>query len=266
MTIDAQGNLWETEHGPQGGDELNLIRAGANYGWPLTTFGTQYGQWQWRPNKAQGRHEGYELPTYAWMESIGVSNLVRIKDQPTLWQGDLLISTLRSKSLYRIRLQEARVIFSEQIQVGERIRDMTLMTDGSIVLWTENRNIIHVVAESREYASDRSDAYRATIESAPEQLQDTILNCISCHSFSREFVSGSAPPLWGVYGRAIGATDYPEYSNALRNRSSARWDAESLKTFIRNPQDFAPGSTMPMADIKDARSLDALVEYLQTLQ
>jgi cytochrome c2 len=265
MTIDAQGNLWVTEHGPKGGDELNLIKPGANYGWPLTTLGTQYRRWEWRLNKTPGRHEGFEPPTFAWVPSIGISNLIRLRDQPPLWRGDFLISALRTASLYRLRLKEGRVLFSEPIQVGERVRDLALMADGSVVLWTDKPSIIHVVAEPDEGSSGKTAAYRLRVKGVPEQLRDTVLGCMSCHSFSRDIFSDSAPPLWGVFGRPIGATDYPNYSNALRMKSNDNWDAESLTTFIRNPQQFAPGSTMPAADVGDARAVDALVDYLQTL-
>ncbi len=110
-----------------------------------------------------------------------------------------------------------------------------------------------------------SEADRLTAMGVPEMLQDTVSMCMSCHSFSQDIVSVSAPSLRGVFGRPIGSTDYPDYSNAMRNKSHETWDRESLKVFIRNPQDFAPGSTMPAADVGDVQTLDALVGYLQTL-
>lgn len=265
MTIDAQGNLWETEHGPKGGDELNLIKSGVNYGWPLTTLGTQYGRWEWRLNETQGRHEGFEPPTYAWVPSIGISNLVRLRDQPPRWRGDFLIAALRAGSLYRVRLKGGRVLFSEPIQVGERIRDLTLMPDGSVVLWTDQRSIIQLASEPADDSLERTAAYQLVTKGVPEQLQGVVLGCMSCHSFSKDVVSDSAPPLWGVSRRSIGATDYPNYSNALRRKSNEKWGAESLTTFLRNPQEFAPGSTMPASDVGDARALNELVDYLQTL-
>jgi len=265
MTFDTRGNLWETEHGPQGGDELNLIRGGVNYGWPLTTFGTQYGRWQWKLNEDQGHHKGFELPVHAWVPSIGISNLVRIEDQPALWKDDLLISSLKTGSLYRVRLQNDRVMLSEEIKVGERIRDIVLMEDGSVMLWTDSRNIISIVAEPKDEGNYTSVAERLSAMGVPANLNQVILNCMNCHSFSKDNVSESVPPLWGVVGRSIGASGYPNYSNALQERSSDKWDRESLKAFIKNPQDFALGSTMPATIVMDDQTLDELVEYLQTL-
>jgi glucose/arabinose dehydrogenase len=74
------GTIWLTEHGPQGGDEINIVREGANYGWPYVTYCTEYG---WRPlrnwplNPVQGRHDGYERPAFVFVPSIGISNLIQ---------------------------------------------------------------------------------------------------------------------------------------------------------------------------------------------
>ena len=73
---DADGKLWETEHGPQGGDELNLVRPGLNYGWPYVTHGIQYGNKIWPYSETQGRHDEFEKPVYAWIPAIGISNLI----------------------------------------------------------------------------------------------------------------------------------------------------------------------------------------------
>jgi cytochrome c2 len=266
LIVDEQGKLWETEHGPRGGDELNLIRAGANYGWPLTTFGTQYYDWNWSLNETQGRHYGFELPTYAWVPSIGVSNLIRIHDKPALWQGDLLISSLRTGSLYRVRLHEGRAVFSEPIQIGERIRDITLMVDGSIVLWTDANNIISVVAEPEDVEENVTSVDRLAAMGVPNDLQAIVENCMTCHSLSQDIVRASAPSLWGIAGRNIAATDYQYYSKSLSGKRDDLWDEGSLAAFLRNPQEFAPGTTMPAAEVGGEQTLKALVGYLQTLQ
>ena len=138
---DADGTLWETEHGPQGGDELNILRPSLNYGWPYVTHGIQYGSKIWPYNKVQGRHDGFEMPVYSWVPSIAPSNLI-ISDSQLfpLWKNDLLIASLRTKSLFRVRVHEKRVVYVEQILIGERIRDITQMPDGRIALLAENHD------------------------------------------------------------------------------------------------------------------------------
>ena len=139
---DADGTLWETEHGPQGGDELNILRPNLNYGWPYVTHGIQYGNEIWPYNKVQGRHDGFEKPVFSWVPAIAPSNLI-ISDSQLfpLWKNDLLIASLGAQSLFRVRVHEKRVVYVEQIQIGTRIRDITQMPDGRIALLSDAAEI-----------------------------------------------------------------------------------------------------------------------------
>ena len=87
----ADGRIWLTEHGPTGGDELNLILRGADYGWPSVSYGDKHDE-----SSDPGRHTGYKAPVFAWMPSIGVSQLISLQGDlfPT-WKGDLLVASLR---------------------------------------------------------------------------------------------------------------------------------------------------------------------------
>lgn len=140
---DADGNLWQTEHGPQGGDELNVLKPGLNYGWPYVTLGIQYGDNVWPYSKVQGRHDGFEKPVYAWIPSIGISNLVVSNSSRfPLWQGDLLISSLIAHSIFRARLHQDHVMYVEKIEVGARIRDITQMPDGRFALLADGGSVL----------------------------------------------------------------------------------------------------------------------------
>ena len=140
---DADGNLWQTEHGPQGGDELNLLKPGLNYGWPHVTHGIQYGNKVWPYSEVQGRHDEFEKPIYAWIPRIGISNLI-VSDSRyfPLWKDDLLIASLITHSLYRVRLHQGHVMYVEKIETGVRIRDITQMLDGRIALLTDGANVL----------------------------------------------------------------------------------------------------------------------------
>lgn len=143
LARDAEGNLWLTEHGPQGGDELNLVRPGIDYGWPFATYGILYGNRIWPYNSEQGRHDGFEEPVFAWIPAIAISNLiVSDSQQLPLWKGDLLIGSLRSGALFRVRVRKGRVTNYERIAFGERIRDITQMSDGRIALLTDSEKIL----------------------------------------------------------------------------------------------------------------------------
>lgn len=143
LVRDGAGNIWQTEHGPEGGDELNLLKPGLDYGWPHVTHGTQYGSKVWPYNEEQGRHDGYEKPVYAWIPAIGISNLV-VSDSVhfPLWQGDFLVASMISRTLYRVRMNEGHVMFVEPMEIGARIRDITQMPDGRIALLADSARIL----------------------------------------------------------------------------------------------------------------------------
>ena len=158
LVRDSEGNLWETEHGPQGGDELNLLKPGLDYGWPYVTLGIQYGNKIWPYNKVQGGHDGFEEPVFAWIPSIAISNLIVSDSQQfPLWQNDLLIASLAARSLFRVRIRKERVTYFEKIVIGERIRDLTEMPDGRIALLTDSAKILFV-QRAPIYCQDDNDA------------------------------------------------------------------------------------------------------------
>jgi len=128
----SKGVLFETEHGPQGGDELNLIKinkTNVDYGWPDATFGVNYGVTEWPLDLKNLNHflRNFSLPMYSWIPSIGASNLLVIDKNSKLsrWNDNLLIAALKDQCLYRLALDEKnRVYLVERINIGFRIRDL----------------------------------------------------------------------------------------------------------------------------------------------
>jgi len=128
------GDIWLNEHGPQGGDELNLIRPGANYGWPVIGFGVNY-----RSGAAihEGTHrEGMEQPVHVWVPSIGISGLmVYTGDRFPEWQGNLFVGGMAGEQLVRLQMDGQRVVREETLLPGlGRIRDVRQGPDGFIYL------------------------------------------------------------------------------------------------------------------------------------
>jgi glucose/arabinose dehydrogenase len=128
----ATGDLWQNEHGPQGGDELNLIQAKANYGWPVIGYGVNY-----TTGKAihEGTmKEGMTPPAYVWVPSIGVSGMIFYTgDRFSGWKGDILVGGMRGERLMRLRLKDRKVVGEEVlIQNMGRMRDVQQGPDGSI--------------------------------------------------------------------------------------------------------------------------------------
>jgi glucose/arabinose dehydrogenase len=123
------GKLWSTEHGPKGGDELNLIRRGGNYGWPLATHGINY---DGTPVSSHSELPGMEPPRIHWNPSPGLSNLVMYDGKAfPKWRGHLLVSTLAHQQLRLIRLENDVVVGEEVLldNVG-RFRDVVVGPEG----------------------------------------------------------------------------------------------------------------------------------------
>jgi glucose/arabinose dehydrogenase len=135
LLFDAEtGTLWATEHGPRGGDELNVIRAGANYGWPVITFGVNYSGTTITPDTARA---GMEQPAHYWIPSIGTSGLALYRGTAhARWRGSLFSGALVGEQLARLTLTDTRVMSEETLLRGVlgRIRDVRVGADGLLYL------------------------------------------------------------------------------------------------------------------------------------
>ena len=128
------GDLWETEHGPQGGDEVNIIKPGNNYGWPVIGYGVNYGS---GAAIHSGTHrEGMQQPLHIWVPSIGVSGLmIYTGDKFPGWKGNLFAGGMSGKRLARMTLDGQKVDFEEDLLWGVgRVRDVRQGPDGLIYL------------------------------------------------------------------------------------------------------------------------------------
>jgi glucose/arabinose dehydrogenase len=132
------GVLWAHEHGPQGGDEVNVIRAGVNYGWPVITYGANYGS---GTRIGEGtRKEGMAQPIHYWVPSIAPSGMAFYAgDKFPKWQGSLFVGALRSQMLVRLQLDGEKVVKEERLLQGVlgRIRDVRMGPDGFLYLVTD---------------------------------------------------------------------------------------------------------------------------------
>ncbi|TLX53657.1 PQQ-dependent sugar dehydrogenase [Stutzerimonas nosocomialis] len=133
------GRFWLNEHGPHGGDEVNIPEAGKNYGWPLATHGIDYSR---QPiSEARGQtFEGTEAPHYVWEVSPGVSGMAFYDaNRFPIWQRSLFIGALVDQSLIRLQLDGDKVVGDERLlkDMGARIRDVRLGPDGYLYLLTD---------------------------------------------------------------------------------------------------------------------------------
>jgi aldose sugar dehydrogenase len=141
-TIGPDGHLWTIEHGPQGGDELNRPEAGKNYGWPVITFGENYGG----GNIGEGitAKAGLEQPLHHWTPSIAPSGMAFVTSDRygPAWRGKLLVGSLKFGYVARLTLDGARITQEEKLlsDLGQRVRDVRQGPDGLIYLLTDERN------------------------------------------------------------------------------------------------------------------------------
>jgi glucose/arabinose dehydrogenase len=134
------GDIWADEHGPQGGDELNRIQAGRNYGWPVIGFGVNYNTGL--AIHAGTQRQGMEQPVSVWVPSIGISGLmIYTGDKFPEWRGNLFVGGMAGQQLARLTLNGQRVVNQETLvpQMG-RIRDIRQSPDGFIYLVTDDRD------------------------------------------------------------------------------------------------------------------------------
>jgi glucose/arabinose dehydrogenase len=127
------GDLWEVEHGPRGGDELNVIQPGSNYGWPVITYGMNYDGTPMTDRTAQ---DGMEQPVTHWTPSIAVSSIdFYVGDAFPKWSGNLLVGSLAAQELRRLEIEGTRVTREEVLFKGVgRIRDVVVGPDGFVYL------------------------------------------------------------------------------------------------------------------------------------
>lgn len=265
IALDREGQVWVTEHGLRGGDELNLVEEGLNYGWPYVTYGTLYSGLRVPGVESFGRHDGYELPRMAWLPAIAVSSLARVEGFHSAWDGDLMVATLRSNMLVRIRVVEERVVFSEYIEVGKRVRDVHQHTTGKLALWTDENEFIFlspteggVGQKYVDYRLDKLSGKQVNVD----KLRIAMDRCAECHSFNRG-ENQTAPSLADIYGSKIGATDFAHYSAAM-NTDERTWTDQNLSEFLSAPAQFIAGTSMPDSAI-DADTVGHIVAVLKGL-
>ena len=243
LALDASGTVWETEHGPRGGDEINLIERGANYGWPFRTHGTEYALREWpllRPASADFRE-----PRLAFVPSPGISNLIAPRTERfAAWSSSLLVGTLKARELLRVQLDGDRPVYVEEIRVRFELRDLAEAEDGTLVAWTDEGALLTI----RPSEDERSGAALA-------------LRCAGCHTMNEGQLGALGPNLFGIIGRRVGASSDFGYSAALR-RYGGRWTPARLDAFIANPEQAAPGTSMAFEGIRDSNERRLLIEYL----
>jgi glucose/arabinose dehydrogenase len=143
-------DLYTSEHGPRGGDELNLITRGQDYGWPAVSYGQPYSSGDYVKPGETGSHEGFTKPLTYWVPSVAPTELVQLPSTWGQWSSQIVMGTLREESLIFIELTNRTTVGEISIvNVGERIRDLEISKDGQIIATTDSGKLLTISSAQR---------------------------------------------------------------------------------------------------------------------
>jgi glucose/arabinose dehydrogenase len=141
LAVDPRtSTLWASEHGPRGGDELNLPKAGRNYGWPIISNGMDYSTGRPYPETIGTSAPGMESPYHMWPKSPGLSGMAFLAGHPeSAWNNSLFLGALADRNLIRLSLDGDRIVAEERLlgDLGWRIRDVRVGSNGSVYVLTD---------------------------------------------------------------------------------------------------------------------------------
>ena len=136
-------DLIVSEHGPKGGDEINIIESGVDYGWPFVTYGTEYAADDYIIPAQTETHEGYRKPIKQWNPSIAPTELIQIPTQKFgKYSGGIAMGTLRENSLVFMRYENKNITDTEIVYIGARIRDLEVLPDKRLIASTDDGRLI----------------------------------------------------------------------------------------------------------------------------
>jgi glucose/arabinose dehydrogenase len=189
LVYDAERDvIFETEHGPMGGDEVNVIVAGKNYGWPTITYGMDY---IYSKTGIGAAAEGLEQPLYFYLPSRAISPITVYRGAMfEEWDGDLLVGALRGRSVSRLKVVDGAVKSEMQIldELDDRVRDIKVAQDGAIWILTQADGALYRLSRDRMAVQQQKTAMIPGKRTG-EQIYGLI--CSSCHSRNIDDV----PPL-----------------------------------------------------------------------
>jgi len=150
LLILHDGKIISSENGPQGGDELNIITKGSNYGWPYVSFGTVYGSYkEYRDSLVlPTKIKNYTSPLYSFLPSVAPTSLIQLENFDRHWDGDIALASLKAMSIFHMKLTDGRIVFSEPVYIGYRIRDIKQSGD-KIIMLNDDGEILELIKKPK---------------------------------------------------------------------------------------------------------------------
>ncbi len=186
----ASGDLYESEHGPMGGDEVNLIRRGGNYGWPRITYGSNYTTRMIGVGTAKA---GLEQPLYYYLPSLAISPLEIYRGTMfPEWDGDLLVGALKAAHINKLDLRDGAILSEHRIltELNDRVRDIKVSPDGSVYILVQNHGRVY-----RLYRDPTGKGLETPRLRSGKNTYELV--CASCHSTGlRQIPQINDPSQW----------------------------------------------------------------------
>ena len=296
MASMEDGSLWAIDNGPKGGDELNELKAGANYGWPLATWGFDYSGKAMATFTGSARQggKGFAAPALVWSPVHTPSGLVQYRGEAyPFWDGDLFTGGLSGQSLRRIRIRDGKVILQERMlaDLNERLRNIQLGPDNLLYILTDvhaqgrvlrlrpdvppkgahiAQSLFDTSAEKINHdKKEVVDPYQEKYGSLENYSYNSVNGerqfkqfCSACHRYGKFNTGYIGPDLNGINGRPSGEAPDFDYSASFTNPNrQVIWKHMSLLSFLDNPQAVFPGTKMSISPLPASAALD-IVNYL----
>jgi cytochrome c2 len=277
-----KGTIFEVEAGPRGGDEMNVLKAGANYGWAKASWGFDYYNGGAAAPLQTG--PGIEDPILVWMPSVTPSGLTRYRGNLyPLWDGDFFLGHLTTKELERLKIESRRVVLQERmlLDLDERIRDVKVGPDDHVYVLTDHADGRLLRLQPGTPRTDqlarvarKIEPTRVSLEGEQKELylesgdpkkgrQAFLERCVACHGIGTTLRGGAVgPDLTGVYGHLIGHRADFDYSPNMSG-SPIPWSAEALDEFLAGPSAFAPGTKMTAPPVTDPEIRREIIGFLK---
>lgn len=278
---DENDTIWAVENGPRGGDELNILAEGKNYGWPRVSYGLWYDHsFELIGKHKAGTHPEFTKPIYSWVPSVAPRGLVKINGTKfEYWENDLIVGTMTDNSLHRLRLTDNNiVVFDERIDLGHRMRDLVVLPDGKLALITDDNYLIiiddggavyeDISTEVKERIKDLNNFDSLSDSRDSTSSDDFVMSsqlifqkkCSSCHNLNS--INGIGPHLSNLYNRKVGEVDGYNTSQALKS-DTRTWNPNLLRSFLENPEKVFPGTRMQRVNLSSAE-VDSLVKFFDS--
>jgi len=229
--------IFSVEHAQKGGDEINLLKKGFNYGFPYKSFGTKYGSY--RKVRVPGLQDNnllLEEPIYAFVPSIAPGDSVFLNNSNfKRWDNSVIVAGLKSRSIFIGKFRNDNIVYMEPIFIGERVRSISYFSN-KIYLLTDVGQIITLEIDPLRLENDLGG-------SGLVALSPHLKKCTTCHSLEPN-AGDAAPHLFGITNREIASVDF-EYSPGFEYLKGQTWNKELLLKFIKNPESLVNGSSMP---------------------